>query len=196
MIFHTKVCSAHYSACPLTPQVNSLLACQMTPGTYGAVDISSSGDAPATPSTSHSQNHLGGSTNAAASRLRRASRASSIRTGTGIILVSHSRPDELTRLLNNSYFYIPTSSALQITDLSVQPVLLDTRSDKEPLDSFRRCVLLSLDNLRGLLLALHADENIQLFLRADKENDENWYSRQTRWTESPLYALRLLAVSL
>jgi hypothetical protein len=180
----------------LSPKVGCLLAYQMTPGTYGAVDISSLGDVPAIPSTSHSQNHLGGSTNAAASRLRRPSRASSIRTGTGIILVSHSQPDELTRLLNNSYFYIPTSSALQITDLSVQPVLLDTPSDKEPLDSFRRCVLLSLDNLRGLLLALHADENIQLFLRADKENDENWYSRQTRWTESPLYALRLLAVSL
>lgn len=75
----------------------------------------------------------------------------------------------------------------------MDPIGLDLPSDAP--DSFRRRVLLSLDLLRGLLLALHADENIALFLRSDQESDENWYSKQDRWTESPLYALRLLAVS-
>jgi len=122
-------------------------------------------------------------------RARAASRASSIRTGP--ILVSSSRPDEATRLISERYDHLPSSAALQETDLSVQPIGLDLPTD--PPDSFRRRTLLALDLLRGLLLALHADESIALFLRSDQESDENWYSRQESWSESPLYALRLLA---
>jgi hypothetical protein len=113
----------------------------------------------------------------------------------GPILVSSSRPDELTRLINAQYYAHASSSALQETDLSVPPLGLDIQ-DNEPPDSFRRQTLLSLDVLRGLLLALLAGESIQMFLRSEEESDENWYSKQERWTESPLYALRLAAVSL
>lgn len=113
----------------------------------------------------------------------------------GPILVSSSRPDELTRLLAARYHAHASSSALQETDLSVPPLGLDIQ-DNEPPDSFRRQTLLSLDILRGLLLALLAGESIQMFLRSEEESDENWYSKQDRWTESPLYALRLAAVSL
>lgn len=121
-------------------------------------------------------------------RLRRSSFASTIR------LVPHARPDEVTRLINDTFAQLPTNAALQVTDLSVQALVLD--APEEPPDSFRRQTLLTLDCLKGLLLALHADESIQLFLRADQEPDEMWYAKQTRWTESPLYALRLLAVSV
>jgi hypothetical protein len=87
---------------------------------------------------------------------------------------------------------VPTSAALQELDLSAAPIGLDM-PDEDP-KSFRRQTLLSLDLLRGALLALLALESIQLFLRSEQESDENWYSKQDRWTESPLYALRLLAV--
>lgn len=126
-------------------------------------------------------------------RTRATSGASSMRTA-GPILVSSSRPDELTRLINAQYHAHASSSALQETDLSVPPLGLDIQ-DNEPPDSFRRQTLLSLDVLRGLLLALLAGESIQMFLRSEEESDENWYSKQDRWTESPLYALRLAAVS-
>jgi hypothetical protein len=127
-------------------------------------------------------------------RTRAASHASSMRT-IGPILVSTSRPDELTRLITAQYYSHASSSALQETDLSVPPLGLDIQ-DNEPPNSFRRQTLLSLDVLRGLLLALLAGESIQMFLRSDEEPDENWYSKQDRWTESPLYALRLLAVCI
>ena len=128
-------------------------------------------------------------------RLRRPSGASlRASSAAGPILVPQSAPDQVTRLISEQYAYVPSSAALQETDLSVQPLGLDLPD--EPPDAFRRQTLLSLDLLRGLLLVLLADENIQLFLRADRESDENWYSKQDKWTESPLYALRLLAVSL
>lgn len=110
----------------------------------------------------------------------------------GPILVSSSRPDEVTRLINAQYYAQASSSALQETDLSVPPLGLDIQ-DNEPSDSFRRQTLLSLDLLKGILLALLAGESIQMFLRSEEESDENWYSKQDRWTESPLYALRLAA---
>ncbi|CAD6564557.1 MAG: hypothetical protein CYPHOPRED_004069 [Cyphobasidiales sp. Tagirdzhanova-0007] len=125
-------------------------------------------------------------------RLRRPSGASlRASSAAGPILVPQSAPDQVTRLISEQYAYVPSSAALQETDLSVQPLGLDLPD--EPPDAFRRQTLLSLDLLRGLLLVLLADENIQLFLRADRESDENWYSKQDKWTESPLYALRLLA---
>lgn len=142
------------------------------------------------PSTSSSSRLISPTTTR--TRLRAASGASSMRT-VGPILVSSSRPDELTRLITARYHAHASSSALQETDLSVPPLGLDIQ-DNEPPDSFRRQTLLSLDIHRGLLLALLAGESIQMFLRSDEEPDENWYSKQDRWTESPLYALRLAAV--
>lgn len=125
-------------------------------------------------------------------RIRRASRASSARTPITLVPAAHDRPDLLTQLITSQYDVVPTSAALQELDLSAAPIGLDMPDEDSK--SFRRQTLLSLDLLRGALLALLALESIQLFLRSEQESDENWYSKQDRWTESPLYALRLLAV--
>lgn len=123
-------------------------------------------------------------------RERRASRASSIRTGP--ILVASSRPDAVTRLIADQYAHQLSSAALQETDFSAEPLLMDAVA--EPPDSFRRQTLTTLDALRGLLLVLQSSESIQLFLRAD-QSDFNWYTRQTRWSDNPVYILKLLGVS-
>ena len=127
-------------------------------------------------------------------RARSASTATSMNGGP-ILVAPLSRPDTPTRVILSSYFHLPSSAALQVQDLSVAPIGLDLPEESE--ETFRRQVLLSLDTLRGTLLALLALESIQLFLRADEEGDLNWYAKAGRdghWTESPLYALRLAAV--
>lgn len=143
--------------------------------------------------------HAGAAAGAASSSSgsRRARSASTATSMNGPILVAPiSRPDGSTRVILSSYAHLPSSAALQIQDLSVPPVGLDLPEESE--ETFRRQILLSLDTLRGALLALIALESIQLFLRADEEGDLNWYAKAGRdghWTESPLYALRLAAVS-
>lgn len=122
---------------------------------------------------------------------RRASRASSVRPGP--ILVASSRPDNVTRLIADQYAHQVSSAALQETDFSTEPLGADMV--EEPPDSFRRQTLLSFDLLRGLLLTLNATESIQLFLRSS-ESDLNWYSKQRRWSDSPVYILRILSVSI